>query len=77
MKKYLIGLLLGNVVHFAGREIANYSVGARFRDCRRAEHAAHRDGAPAVTCMKELDLKPWEKVLLYELKLGDKVMWDE
>jgi hypothetical protein len=64
MKKVVLLLVMGNLMHFAMREIALFAAAHRAHHCK-----TH------VTCSKEQPT--WEKVLLFEVNLGEKIFGDD
>jgi hypothetical protein len=68
-------VLLGILLHIALREAASYSVGVRFRNCRRVERHEHHVGP--TECVWTLAYTPWEQMVLLEWDLGKEVMFDK
>jgi hypothetical protein len=66
MKKLLIGLLLGNAVHFGMREAGSLIKAARNKECSHAQLHQISEKCRDATLI--------EKVLLYELDLGSKMV---
>ena len=65
MKKVVIGLLIGNVVHFGMREAGSFLKASRDHECRHSKTSAECKDATLV-----------EKALLFELDLGSKAFGD-